>query len=95
MYHHHEYSAQGQALNFKLRNQDCSYFKGMSPTANSETQAAVSLGMDRCFPHTTLSLASEQTLKDLKRSQGHQRGGEESGFGELGPPDFTEIHHMG
>ena len=24
-----------------------------------------------CFPHPTLSLASEQTLKDLKRSQGH------------------------
>ena len=25
--------------------------------------------------------ASEQTLKDLKKSQGHQRGSEESGFG--------------
>ena len=24
-----------------------------------------------CFPHPTLSFASEQTLKDLKRSQGH------------------------
>ena len=35
----------------------------------------------RCFPHPTLSLASEQTLKDLKRYQGHKRGGEESGFG--------------
>ena len=35
----------------------------------------------RCFPHSTFSLASEQTLKDLKRSQGHQRGDEESGFG--------------
>ena len=34
-----------------------------------------------CIPHPTLSLASQQTLKDLKRSQGHQRGGEESGFG--------------
>ena len=34
-----------------------------------------------CFLHPTLSLVSEQTLKDLKRSQGHQRGGEESGFG--------------
>ena len=30
---------------------------------------------------TPLFLTSEQTLKDLKRSQGHQRGGEESGFG--------------
>ena len=26
----------------------------------------------------SLSLASEQTLKDLKKSQGHQRGGEKS-----------------
>ena len=25
----------------------------------------------RCFPHLTLSLASKQTLKDMKRSQGH------------------------
>ena len=28
----------------------------------------------RCFPHSILSLASRQTLKELKRSQGHQRG---------------------
>ena len=28
-----------------------------------------------CFPYPTFSLASEQTLKDLKISQGHQRGG--------------------
>ena len=43
--------------------------KGRSFTANSGTQAAVLLGIDRCgsfpcFPHTTLSLASEQTLRD-------------------------------
>ena len=35
----------------------------------------------RCFPNHTLPLACEQTLKDLKRSQGQQRGGEECGFG--------------
>ena len=34
----------------------------------------------RCFPHPTLSLAPDHTLKDLKRSQGLQRGGEESEF---------------
>ena len=34
-----------------------------------------------CFSYPTLCLASEQILKDLKRSQGHQRGREESGFG--------------
>ena len=68
--------------------------KGRYSTANSGTQAAVLLGMNRCgsFPllsAPTLSLASEQTLKYLKRSQGHQRGGEESGFGQLGPQKFT------
>ena len=65
----------------------CVLPKGRSFTANSGTKAAVLLGMNRCSsflllstPHS-LSLASEQTLKDLKRSQGPQRGGEESGFG--------------
>ena len=33
------------------------------------------------FPHPTLSLASGQILKDLKRFQGHHRGGKQSGFG--------------
>ena len=45
-------------------------------TANSGTQAAALLRMDRCgsfhcYPHSTSSLTSEQTLKDLIRSQGH------------------------
>ena len=58
-----------------------------SSTANSGTKVAVLLGMDRCgiFPLLSapysLSLASEQTLKDLKRSQGHRRGGDDSEFG--------------
>ena len=60
--------------------------KCRSSNANSGTQVAVLLGMNRCgsFPllfAPPLSLVSEQTLKDLKKSQGHQRGGEESGFG--------------
>ena len=54
--------------------------KGKPSTANSGTKAAVLLGMNKCgsFPllsNPTLSLASEQTLKDPKRSQGSQRGG--------------------
>ena len=69
-----------QVFHRKLRNQSCSFPRGLI--------GAIAC---RCFPHPTLSLASEQTLKDLKRSQGHQRGGEESGFGSLGPPDFTEV----
>ena len=75
--------------------------KGRSITVNSGTQAAVLLGMDRCgsfllfsIPHS-LSSASQQTIKDPEKSQEHQRGGEESGFGTLGPPDFTQIHHRG
>ena len=49
----------------KLRNQGCSF-----------TRDLIGAVASRCFPHPTLSLASEQTLKDLKRSQRHQRGEE-------------------
>ena len=53
--------------------------KGRYSTANSGTKVAVLLGMNRCgsfrwFLHPTLSLASEQTLKDRKSFHGHQRG---------------------
>ena len=77
-------STQRQVLNSTLGKQDCSFTRWWTGAAAS-----------RCFPHPTLPLASEQTLKDLKRSQGHQRGGQESGFGWLGPPDVTEMHHRG
>ena len=63
-------SAQRQVFHRKLRNQGCSFTKDLIGAVASH-----------CFPHPTLSLASEHTLKDLKRSQGHQLGGEESGFG--------------
>ena len=59
-----------QVFHRKLRNQGSSF-----------TRDLIGAVASRCFPNTTLSLASEQTLKDLKRSQGHQRGDEESGFG--------------
>ena len=59
-----------QVFHQKLRNQ------GFSFTRDSTGAVA-----SRCFPHPTLSLVSEQTLEDLKRSQGHQRGGEENRFG--------------
>ena len=77
---------QRQVLHCKRRNQGCTSAEGRSSTANPETNAAVLPGMNRydsfpCFRHPTLLLASEQTLKDLKRSQGHHLGGEESGFG--------------
>ena len=50
--------------------------KGSSSTASSGTKPAVLQGTELgtlaslCFPHPTLSLASEQTLKDLKNPRG-------------------------
>ena len=61
---------QRQVFHRKLRNQGCSF-----------TRELIGAVATRCFPYPTLSLAPEQILKDLKRSQGHQLGGEESGFG--------------
>ena len=65
--------------------------EGRSSTANSGTKIAVLLGISRCcsFPlfSAPQSLFSIRTdIKDLKRFQGLQRGGEENGFGQLGPP---------
>ena len=53
-----------QVFHCKLRNQGCSF-----------TRDLIGAVASRCFPFPTrsLSLASEQTLNDLKRSQGHQR----------------------
>ena len=61
---------QRQVFHRKLRNQGCSF-----------TRDSIAAVVSRCFAHSTLTLASEQTLKDLKIFEGHQRGGEESGFG--------------
>ena len=68
----------GQVLNCKRRNLSCSSAEGRSSTANSRTKVQFYQGLNRCgsfpcFAHPTLSLASEQTLKDLKSSQGHRR----------------------
>ena len=52
-----------QVFHRKLRNKGCSF-----------TRDLVGAVASRCF--SLSALASEQTLKDLKRSQGHQRGGE-------------------
>ena len=72
---YHKYSAQRQVLHCKRRNLRCSSAEG------SFTRDWICAVAYRCFPYHTLSLASEQTLKDLKRSHGHQREGEENGIG--------------
>ena len=49
-----------QDFQHKLRNQGCSFTRDWIGVVDSH-----------CFPHPTLSLASERTLKYLKRSHGH------------------------
>ena len=65
----------------KLRNQGCCFTKDWIDAVAS-----------RCFPHPTLSLASEQTSNDLKRSQGHQHGGEESENYYTCPKTSNNLH---
>ena len=48
-----------QVFHCKLRNQGCSF-----------TMNWIGVAASRCFPHPTLSLAPEQTLKDLKDPRG-------------------------
>ena len=84
-----ECSSQGQVFHCKLRHQGCSSAQKQVFHRKHSNQDCNLLGMyccaaavaSRCFPHPTLSLASEQTLKNLKRTPRHQRGCEESGFG--------------
>ena len=71
-----------QVFHCKLRNQGCSF-----------TRDLIGAVASHCFLHPALSLASEQTLKDLKRSLGHQRG--EEWIWLTGPPEFTKICHRG
>ena len=63
--------------------------KGRSSSTNSGTKVAVLLEMNRCCsslllsaPHSLFSIWTY--LRDLKRSQGHQHGAEESEFGLSG-----------
>ena len=82
-----ECSAQSQVLHCKRRNLGCSSDEGsffhrkLRNQGCGFTRDLIGAVASRWFPHPTLSLASEQTLKDLKRPHGHQRGCEESGFG--------------
>ena len=73
-----ECSAQGQIPYCKRRILGCISVIGRSITTHSGTKAAVLPGMIRCgsfvlISEPTLSLVSEQTLKDLKWFQGHHK----------------------
>ena len=81
--HYQSVLPKGRSYTESAGTKVCSSAKGRSSTATG-TKVTILLGMNRCSSFlllSTLSLASEQTLKDLKRSQGPQHGGEESGFG--------------
>ena len=87
MYHHHPNNHQSVLLKDKSFTANAEtkvafLSTGRSSSANSGTKVAVLLDAvaSRLFHHPSLSLASEQTLKDLRRSRVAQRGGEESGF---------------
>ena len=60
-FHYKRSSAEGRSSTTKLRNPGWSFTRDWICAVTS-----------LCFPHPTLSLASEQTSKDLKRSHGHQ-----------------------
>ena len=73
-----ECSAEGQVLHCRRRNLGLQFCRRQDFHCKFKNQGCsfirdwIGATASRCFPHPTLSLASEQTLKDLKRSQGHQ-----------------------
>ena len=102
IHHHHQHLSvlpKGRSFTANSGTKAAVLLKGRSSTANSGTKVAVLLGMNRCGIFQfffSLPLSNTWTvLKISPKIQELQRAGEESGFGELGPPDFTEIHHRG
>ena len=84
-HHHHSVLPKGRYFTASARTYAVVLPKAGLPPETHEPGLQFYQGLNRCgsFPllsHPTLSLVSEQTLKYLKRSQGHYRGGEESGF---------------
>ena len=82
-HHHHSVLPEGSSFTANAEIKVAVLSKGRSSTANSGIKVAVLLGINKCgsFPLLSApnSLFSIET--DLKRSQGLQRGGEDSGFG--------------
>ena len=68
----------GRSFTASARNKTAVLPKAGLPLQTQESrlkfyQGWIGAVASRFFPHPTLSLASEQVLKDLKRSQGHRR----------------------
>ena len=94
-HHHHHHHHQSVLPKGRFFTASTGFWAVVLPKAGlpphtQETRLQFYRGLNICgnFPllsAPTLSLASKYTLKDLKRSQGHKRGGEWSGFGLTGP----------
>ena len=71
--HHQRVLPKGRSFTAKSGTKAAVLPKDRSSTVNSGTTIAVLLAMNRC--------GSFPLISDLKRTQGHHRGGNESGFG--------------
>ena len=76
--HHPSVLSKGRPFTANSVTKAAILLKGRSSTANSGTKVAVLLGMNsavasHCFPHPTLSLASEQALKKSEEILGALR----------------------
>ena len=83
MYHHQSVLPKGRSFTANSGTKAVLLPKGRCFTVKSGTKVAVLLGMNRYSSFLFLSVPQSlfSIWTDLKRSQGHQRGGEESGFG--------------
>ena len=100
IYHHQSVLPKGSSFTANAGTRVAILSKGNSSTANPETKVAVSLGINRCcsFPFLSAPHSLFSVWTDIKRSEKVPRAptwGKESGFGQLRPPDFIEIHHGG
>ena len=99
-HHHQSILPKGRSFTANAGTKFAVLSKGRSSTANSGTKVAVLLGINRCggFPLLSALHSLFSFWTDLKRSEkipGPQHGVQKTGFGWLGPLDFTKLHHRG
>ena len=83
IYHHQSVLLKGRSFTANPSTKAAVLPKGKSSTANVGTKVAVLVGMNRydSFPLLSTHYSLFSILTDLKRSQGHDPEGKESGFG--------------